>query len=82
MGFYGTRTCPGFVQGAPRAARGRRGRGVGFGRLMGKDRSPESKVQSLKSAGGNAVRRGEKWFLGKPPKATSKPPQSVLIARR
>src|ERR1019366_4833894 len=33
-GFYGTRTCPGFVQGAPRPPRGRRGRGVVFGRLM------------------------------------------------
>jgi hypothetical protein len=26
---------------------------------MGKDRSPESKVHSLKSAGGNAIRPGE-----------------------
>src|ERR1035437_10784241 len=32
---YGTRVCPGIVQGAPRPSRERRGRGGGFGMVLG-----------------------------------------------
>ena len=79
--FYGTRTCPGFVQGAPRPPRGRRGRGVVFGRLMGKARSPKYKVAGQRR--GSARRKVVPWKATQSHiNATSTPSRSLLIAKR
>src|ERR1035437_9283051 len=42
---YGTRVCPGWYQGAPRPARGRRERDVVFGMLMVDTEHPTSNTQ-------------------------------------
>src|ERR1035437_3417780 len=42
---YGTRVCPGWYQGAPRPARGRRERDIVFGMLMVDTEHPTSNIQ-------------------------------------
>src|ERR1035437_1808617 len=68
---YGTRVCPGWYQGAPRPRRAWRRRGDEFGMLMvgTEPRTQNLELRTLKSR-------------TKPPKATSKPSQSLLIANR
>jgi hypothetical protein len=48
---YGTRVCPGWYQGAPRPARGRREREVVFGMLMVDTEHPTSNIQHPTSNG-------------------------------
>jgi hypothetical protein len=55
-GFYGYRTCPGFVQSTTRVHRGRPEREVVFGRLMVNARSPKSKVCGQKRGSARRTR--------------------------
>ena len=69
---YGTRVCPGWYQGAPRPARGRRERDVVFGMLMVDTEHPTSNYQHPTSniqhrmAGSKGKRARVMWHTGFP----------------